>query len=99
MRLFGLDDAEATQLGVTQRLTVNARAAGPRLGKDVQAVIRASKTGDWAVAEDGSVVCGGVPLVEGEYALETVVAGDGTGSEAVAVLPSGGFVLLDLPVT
>jgi isoleucyl-tRNA synthetase len=37
-----------------------------------------------------------VPLVEGEYALETVVAGDGTGSEAVAVLPSGGFVVLDL---
>jgi isoleucyl-tRNA synthetase len=99
VRLLGLDDAEATQLGVTQRLTVNARAAGPRLGKDVQAVIRASKTGDWAVAEDGSVTCGGVPLVEGEYALETVVAGDGTGSEAVAVLPNGGFVVLDLTVT
>jgi isoleucyl-tRNA synthetase len=99
VRLLGLDDAEATQLGVTQRLTVNARAAGPRLGKDVQGVIRASKTGDWAVQEDGSVLCGGVPLEEGEYTLETVVAGDGTGSEAVAVLPSGGFVVLDVTVT
>ncbi|MGZ4649803.1 MAG: isoleucine--tRNA ligase, partial [Kineosporiaceae bacterium] len=37
VRLLGLDDAAAAQLGVTQRLTVNARAAGPRLGKDVQA--------------------------------------------------------------
>src|SRR4029453_2808951 len=99
VRLLGLDDAEATQLGVTQRLTVNARAAGPRLGKDVQGVIRASKTGDWTVGEDGSVSCGGVPLVEGEYTLETVVAGDGTGSEAGGVLPRGGFVVLDLTVT
>jgi isoleucyl-tRNA synthetase len=99
VRLLGLDDAEAAQLGVTQRLTVNARAAGPRLGKDVQGVIRASKTGEWVVGEDGSVTCGGVPLVEGEYVLETVVAGDGTGSEAVAVLPTGGFVVLDLTVT
>jgi isoleucyl-tRNA synthetase len=99
VRLLGLDDAEATQLGVTQRLSVNARAAGPRLGKDVQAVIRASKTGDWEVGEDGTVLCGGVPLVEGEYTLETVVAGGGTGAEAVAVLPSGGFVVLDLTVT
>ena len=53
--------------GVEQRLTVNARAAGPRLGKDVQLAIKGSKTGDWAVAEDGTVrfklqglACGGV---------------------------------------
>jgi isoleucyl-tRNA synthetase len=99
VRLLGLDDAEAAQLGVTQRLTVNARAAGPRLGKEVQGVIRASKTDDWVVQEDGSVLCGGVPLAEGEYTLETVVAGDGSGAEAVAVLQSGGFVVLDLTVT
>jgi isoleucyl-tRNA synthetase len=65
----------------------------------VQAAIRASKTGDWTVTEDGTVVCGGLPLLEGEYTLETVVAGDAAGREAVAVLPSGGFVALDLRVT
>jgi isoleucyl-tRNA synthetase len=99
VRLLGVDDAEAARLGVTQRLTVNARAAGPRLGKDVQAAIRASKSGDWHVEDDGCVVCGGIELLEGEYTLETVVAGDGGGSEAVAVLPSGGFVVLDTAVT
>jgi isoleucyl-tRNA synthetase len=78
---------------VSRQLSVNARAAGPRLGKDVQKVIKASKTGDWSVAEDGSVLCGGVPLVEGEYALELVAAG--SSSDAVGLLRSGGFVSLD----
>jgi isoleucyl-tRNA synthetase len=99
VRLLGLDDAGAAQLKVTRKLTVNARAAGPRLGKDVQAAIGASKTGQWWVEDDGTVVCGGLRLLEGEYTLETVVAGDAAGREAVAVLPSGGFVALDLRVT
>jgi isoleucyl-tRNA synthetase len=98
VRLVGLDDAEAHEVGVTQRLTVNARAAGPRLGKQVQEVIRASKSGDWSVTAAGSVVCAGVALVEGEYTLETVVA-DGAVDEAVAVLAGGGFVVLDTAVT
>ena len=38
---------------VSRQLSVNARAAGPRLGKDVQKVIKASKTGDWSVGDDG----------------------------------------------
>ena len=52
---------------------VNARAAGPRLGRDVQQAIKGSKTGDWSVAEDGTVTSGGLALREGEYTLETVV--------------------------
>ncbi|HEY6797370.1 MAG TPA: isoleucine--tRNA ligase [Kineosporiaceae bacterium] len=98
IRVVGLAEADAGNLGVTRQLTVNARAAGPRLGKQVQEVIRASKTGDWAVTGDGSVVCGGVPLLEGEYALQVVIA-DSAGEEAVAVLPRGGFVVLDTEVT
>ena len=38
---------------VSRQLPVNARAAGPRLGKDVQKVIKASKAGDWSVATTG----------------------------------------------
>ncbi|HEX8498186.1 MAG TPA: DUF5915 domain-containing protein, partial [Actinomycetales bacterium] len=95
-----LDDAASTSFGVSQRLTVNARAAGPRLGKEVQQVIRASKSGDWSVDDDGTVTAGGVALVEGEYALDTVVAGgDADGSRAVGVLPRDGFVVLDTEVT
>ncbi len=102
VRLVTLDDSgagEAEQFGVSQRLTVNARAAGPRLGKDVQTAIRASKSGDWQVADDGTVTSGGIVLVEGEYALETVVEGGGDGERSVGVLPGGGFVVLDTQVT
>ena len=57
---------------ITQNLVVNARAAGPRLGKEVQHAIKGSKSGDWSVADDGTVTAGGIALVEGEYSLETV---------------------------
>jgi len=89
---------EAAAYAVEQRLTVNARAAGPRLGKDVQQVIKASKSGDWSVTEDGLVICGGLTLHEGEFTLETV-AGEADSHAATAMLPGGGFVVLDTAVT
>ncbi|GAA1918598.1 isoleucine--tRNA ligase [Nocardioides lentus] len=98
VRLLALDDPEAASYGVSQRLTVNARAAGPRLGKDVQAAIRGSKSGDWSVGDDGAVTAGGLALVEGEYTLETVADGVGDDS-ATGVLPGGGFVVLDTRVS
>ncbi|KGN34730.1 isoleucyl-tRNA synthase [Knoellia sinensis KCTC 19936] len=99
--LLDLDAVGDSDFGVTQKLTVNARVAGPRLGREVQTAIKGSKFGDWSVAEDGTVVSGGLELVEGEYALETVVEGgeEGVGSRATAVLPGGGFVVLDTEVT
>src|SRR5918911_182643 len=45
VRLLGLDDAEAGQLRVTRKLTVNARAAGPRLGQEVATPPPAGKAG------------------------------------------------------
>ncbi len=96
VRLVGLADPEVAEIGVQERLTVNARAAGPRLGKEVQQVIRAAKSGDWSVDGEGRVVAGGVGLEEGEYTLETVVT---EGARAVAVLSAGGFVVLDTEVT
>ena len=62
VRLLAADAPEAASYGVSQRLTVNARAAGPRLGKDVQQAIKGSKSGDWSVAEDGTVTAGGLEL-------------------------------------
>ena len=97
VRLLAADAPEAASYGVSQRLNVNARAAGPRLGKDVQQAIKGSKSGDWSVAEDGTVTAGGLALVEGEYALETVV-GSESDDVAVGLLP-GGFVVLDTAVT
>ncbi len=72
--LVELDAANESDFGVARQLTINARAAGPRLGKDVQRAIKGSKTGDWSVSEDGAVMAGGLGLLEGEYSLEIVVA-------------------------
>ncbi|MEB7503203.1 isoleucine--tRNA ligase [Arthrobacter koreensis] len=100
VRLVDAGSADPAEFGITQKLVVNARAAGPRLGKNVQTAIKASKSGDWSVAEDGTVTAGGLALESHEYTLETVVeSGEGESSKAVAVLPGGGFLVLNTEVT
>lgn len=108
VRFLDLESGAADEFGVSQKLTVNARAAGPRLGRGVQAVIKAAKAGAWRVGDDGFVVVetpdGDVPLLGSEYELTTVVlaeqghdeADPSAPSIAAAVLPTGGFVVLDL---
>jgi isoleucyl-tRNA synthetase len=77
-------------------LAVNARAAGPRLGGDVQKVIKAVKAGEWSQNPDGTVTAGGIDLVGGEF-TEKLVAAD---PEHTAALPEGaGLVVLDTAVT
>ncbi|MCW2795081.1 isoleucine--tRNA ligase [Nocardioides sp.] len=98
VRLLDAGHPDAAAYGISQRLTVNARAAGPRLGKDVQTAIKGSKSGDWSVAEDGTVTSGGLALQEGEFTLETV-AGSADDDSVTAMLPRGGFVVLDTAVT
>ncbi|MFT4212772.1 MAG: isoleucine--tRNA ligase [Microbacterium sp.] len=87
----------AAEYGITHRLTVNARAAGPRLGKQVQQVIGAARAGDWT-EHDGIVTVGGVVLEPGEYDLVLETSGRPEG-EALAVLSGGGFVLLATATT
>ncbi|HZL81341.1 MAG TPA: isoleucine--tRNA ligase, partial [Demequina sp.] len=58
----GLDEF-TRKFPVERRLTVNARAAGPRIGKTVQQAIKGSKTGDWSEI-DGVVEFGGELRVE-----------------------------------
>jgi len=78
-----------------QVLTVVPRALGPRLGGQVQAVIKAVKAGDWSLV-DGRPVAAGVALREGEYELRLVAAD----AEHSAPLPGGdGVVVLDTEVT
>ncbi|MGZ4519715.1 MAG: isoleucine--tRNA ligase [Mycobacteriaceae bacterium] len=73
-------------------LVVNARAAGPRIGKDVQQVIKAVKAGQWAPQPDGTVLAGGVTLIPGEF-TERLVAVE---PRSTAALPGGeGLVVLD----
>ncbi|WP_067655262.1 isoleucine--tRNA ligase [Nocardia harenae] len=77
-------------------LTVNARVAGPRLGKQVQAVIKAVKAGDWAEDADGVVRAADVALLPEEYSRRLVAASP----ESTAALPgNAGLVVLDDTVT
>jgi isoleucyl-tRNA synthetase len=90
-----LTEESLGEYGVTRKLTVNARAAGPRIGKQVQQVIPAAKKGDWQPAGE-NVVVGGVELLPGEFTLELAVA---DASSALAFVGDGGFVLLDTATT
>jgi isoleucyl-tRNA synthetase len=99
IRLVPVEEAGSAAAGVTQRLTVNARAAGPRLGRSVQQAIAGSKNGDWSVAADGVVTSGGIALQDGEFTVETVVAEAESAEQATGVLSGGGFVLLDTTLT
>ncbi|MDH2455936.1 isoleucine--tRNA ligase [Corynebacterium bovis] len=77
-------------------VVVNARAAGPRLGRDVQRVIRAVKSGDYTVAEDGTVTADGIELHDGEYTRRLVAVDP----DHTAEIPgTGGLVVLDTTVT
>jgi isoleucyl-tRNA synthetase len=78
-------------------LQVVPAVLGPRLGKDVQQVIKAVKSGDWSQdAATGVVTAGGVALQEGEFALRLVA----TDPDRSAALPgSSGVVVLDIDLT
>lgn len=83
------------RFGVSRRVVVNARALGPRIGKDVQAVIKATKAGDYAITPDG-LVAAGHTLGEGDYELVLDVVDS---DQAVGFVGTDGFVLLDTTVT
>jgi isoleucyl-tRNA synthetase len=88
-----LSDDPAT-LGAFQ-LTVSPRVLGPRLGKQVQQVIKAVKAGDWT--QDGDIVrAAGAELQPGEYELKLAAADP----DSTTALPgSGGLIALDVKVT
>jgi isoleucyl-tRNA synthetase len=79
----------------TEQLQLVPAKLGPRLGKDVQTVIKAHKAGDWSVDGD-TVVVGGFTLESGEY-HRALVAGDDQASAGLA--HAAGVIALDIDVT
>jgi isoleucyl-tRNA synthetase len=76
-------------------LAVNPRVLGPRIGGQVQQVIRAVKAGEWTQAGDG-IVAAGVQLEPGEYDLKLAAADP----DSTSALPgNAGLIALDLRVT
>lgn len=71
---------------------VNARVAGPRIGKEVQTAIKAVKAGDYTRAGD-TVVAGGVTLQPGEFTEKLVAANP---ESTAAIEGIGGLVVLNL---
>jgi isoleucyl-tRNA synthetase len=77
-------------------LRPNAKVLGPRLGRDVQAVIAAAKAGDWEAGDDGTVTVAGHELAPGEFEL-ALQPHEGA---AAAPLPGNDAVVeLDVEVT
>ncbi|MCX6482057.1 MAG: class I tRNA ligase family protein, partial [Mycobacterium sp.] len=77
-------------------LSVNARAAGPRLGKSVQDAIKAVKAGRGVLNPDGTLTADEIVLTAEEYSSRLVAADE----EFTAALPGGaGLVVLDGTVT
>jgi isoleucyl-tRNA synthetase len=77
-------------------IVVNARVAGPRLGKQVQDVIKAVKSGQWSLTPEGRVLAGGTELLDGEFERRIVSRDAGAAAE---VPGHNGFVVLDTAVT
>jgi isoleucyl-tRNA synthetase len=89
-------DEVASRFGLTKSLSVNARALGPRVGGDVQRIIREAKAGNWTVS-GSTVAVDGTELIDGEYELSMTAAAV---SEDFRVgITTDGFVLLDTKVT
>jgi isoleucyl-tRNA synthetase len=79
-----------------KELILNPKVLGPRLGGQMQQVVKAHKAGDWTVDGERAIV-GGVELEPGEFDFRLVSGDDGG---AVATLKSSaGLVVLDTEVT
>jgi isoleucyl-tRNA synthetase len=89
-------DEVANRFGLSKSLSVNARALGPRVGGDVQRIIRESKAGNWKLVGN-TVVVDGTELIDGEYELSMTAAA--ISDDFRVGITSDGFVLLDTKVT
>jgi len=89
--------ADASGFG-TWQLKVNAKVLGPVLGKAVQEVIKASKTGDWADNGDGTVTAAGHRLDAGQFEIALQPTDGLAVASARQLDPEGGIVDLGLLV-
>lgn len=107
VRLLTLEEAHKEGLEIHETLTVNARAAGPRLGKKVQEVIKASKNHQWTLNDsavptvtisDGLVIT----LEPGEYTLDrsiNVAHVNNQDDMISSPLAANSFILLNVALT
>lgn len=98
VELVELAVESTSAFGVEKQLTVNSRALGPRLGKQVQEIIQAAKSGNFVLSGD-QVSVNGVELLEGEYDISLVAKDESSDEKLIGILPGGGFLILNRVVT
>ena len=86
----------STDAYATKTLGVIPGIIGPRLGQETQAVIRASKSGDWTLSESGKVSAAGIELFPEEFELR-LRPNTSESSRVLSDLKS--LVVLDVSVT
>jgi isoleucyl-tRNA synthetase len=86
--------ADLEQYG-TFRLQVDAKALGPKLGKQMKSVLAATRSGDWQLEGDRAVA-GGVTLEPGEFVLQLQPK---DGITAAALSSNDVVLVLDTQVT
>jgi isoleucyl-tRNA synthetase len=87
--------AEDLEAYGTFRLQVDAKALGPKLGKQMKDVLAATRSGDWKLEGD-KAVAGGVTLDAGEYVLQLQPK---VGFTAAALSTNDVVLVLDTEVT
>ncbi|MFC1693274.1 isoleucine--tRNA ligase [Candidatus Latescibacterota bacterium] len=76
-----------------QEIAVNGRAVGPRLGKKMKDVLKAIKSGDTKVREDGTLYAAGEVIEPDEFELRIIA------EEGHACMSDGGlFACIDLTI-
>jgi isoleucyl-tRNA synthetase len=83
------DDVAAVS---NERLSLIPAKLGPRLGSRTQDAIAAVRSGEWHRGGDGTIVAGGIVLLDGEYELLAVAADE---RSARVLANAAGVVVLD----
>ena len=87
---------DAIEGHATLVLRPDGTVLGPKLGKDVQAVFAAARSGDWQHGDDGGVLVAGHALEPGEFDL-SLQAADGV--TAAGLRSNDAVVVLDTELT
>ena len=95
LNIKAVDFADDLEQYGTFRLQVDAKALGPKLGKQMKGVLAATRSGDWKL--DGErAVAGGVTLEPGEFVLQLQPK---EGITAAALSTNDVVLVLDTEVT
>jgi len=77
-------------------LKVNARAVGPRVGKEMKVILAAARAGEWTRGEGGVISVAGHEIAPDEYDLRLLAREDGDARATQALSTNDAVVALDV---